>query len=185
MNTTKFVSFVMMLTMVASLSFAQGQPMKKKMMGDSTKTKMMMNKGKMMKSDKMMDHDMMFVQNDKGIAIMGYDPVAYFEDSEAEMGTMQHSYNWGGATWYFTNKDHMMMFQQNPEKYAPQYGGNCAFGASEGHLGAADPTAWVIKDGKLYLNSNSDVCKSFEMEYESRVMKANKKWKEENSNHGM
>lgn len=195
MNLRKFVSFCLMLLIVTSIAFAQSEPMKKKMMEDSTDTKMMMDKDKMMndkdmmkdmmKDNTMMNEDMMVNKNDEGVAIQGYDPVAYFEDGKPEMGMMEHSYKWGGATWCFASKDHMVIFEKNPSKFAPQYGGHCAFAASKGYMADADPNAWTIHDGKLYLNYNSDVAMKFKDDISDKIMKADENWKKGNLKEGM
>jgi len=196
MNLGNFFSFSLMLLVVSSISFAQDMPMKNNMMKDSSDKKLMMDKDKMtkdkdimnkgmIKNNKMMHDDIMISKTEVGIAIKGYDPVVYFADGKAEMGMKKYSYEWGGATWYFTKKDHMMKFEKDPSKYAPQYGGHCEVGASAGHLADGDQTAWAIKDGKLYLNSNSDACKSFKMDYENKIMKADKNWKDGELKKGM
>ena len=92
-----------------------------------------------------------------GVAIGGYDAVAYFTDAKAVEGTKQHSFDWYGATWHFVSEANRAAFAKDPEKYAPQYGGYCAFGVSRGYAVKVDPTAWKIVDGKLYLNYNHDV----------------------------
>jgi YHS domain-containing protein len=87
-----------------------------------------------------------------GVAIMGYDPVAYFTDNRAVKGSEQYSYDWLGTPWHFASPEHMAMFVGDPIKYAPQYGGYCA---GEVALGSVtiniDPEAFKIIDGKLYL----------------------------------
>jgi YHS domain-containing protein len=88
-----------------------------------------------------------------GVAIEGYDPVAYFTDGKAMKGSEEFAYEWLGTPWYFANAEHRDMFAANPEKYAPQFGGYCTLGvAVNGHAAEnIDPeTAWRIIDGKLY-----------------------------------
>ena len=89
-----------------------------------------------------------------GVAIMGYDTVAYFTDGKATKGSEDFAYEWLGTPWYFANAEHRDMFAADPEKYAPQFGGYCAVGVGvDGHAAEnIDPeTAWRIIDGKLYL----------------------------------
>src|SRR5262245_41912427 len=74
-----------------------------------------------------------------GIAIRGYDPVAYFADSKPLKGEAKYSYGWRGATWQFASEQHRDLFAQSPEKYAPQYGGYCTYGVSENHTVDIDP----------------------------------------------
>ena len=87
-----------------------------------------------------------------GVAIMGYDPVAYFTDGKAVKGSEEFSYDWLGTPWHFASKKHQEMFMSEPVKYAPQYGGYCAgevvFGSVTINI---DPEAFKIIDGKLYL----------------------------------
>ena len=87
-----------------------------------------------------------------GRAIGGYDPVAYFTEGEALYGDKQFVYQWRGAEWQFTSAAHRDAFIKNPERYAPQYGGYCAYAISQGIALKIDPEAWTIHDGKLYLN---------------------------------
>ncbi len=86
-----------------------------------------------------------------GLALKGYDPVAYIEDAKATPGDSQFSYDWGEATWQFANADNMALFEQNPEAYAPQFGGFCSFAASKGFTADITPDAWHVVDGKLYV----------------------------------
>jgi YHS domain-containing protein len=88
-----------------------------------------------------------------GIAIDGYDPVAYFTDNRAMKGSEQYSYEWLGTRWHFVSEQHRDMFKSDPVKYAPQYGGYCA-GEVEGSGSTTvniDPEAFKIIDDKLYL----------------------------------
>jgi YHS domain-containing protein len=86
------------------------------------------------------------------VAIMGYDPVAYFTDGRAVKGSEQFAYKWLGATWHFASTEHQQTFAATPIRYAPQYGGLCALGVANGEKSVnVDPEAWRIVDGKLYL----------------------------------
>lgn len=90
--------------------------------------------------------------NTNGNAIKGYDPVAYFLQNKAVEGSDENNYDWNGSKWRFTSKANLDSFKLSPEKYAPQYGGYCAYGCSENHLAPTDPNAFTIVDNKLYLN---------------------------------
>ena len=70
----------------------------------------------------------------------------------------------------------MVLYKASPEKYAPQYGGYCAYGLADGHKAPTDPTAWTISDGKLYLNYNKDVQTSWLKDKNNYIIVANKKW---------
>jgi len=87
-----------------------------------------------------------------GVAIMGYDPVAYFTDGKAVKGSDKFSYDWLGTPWHFASDEHRKMFMSQPVKYAPQYGGYCAGEVTFGSVTInIDPDAFKIIDGKLYL----------------------------------
>ena len=85
------------------------------------------------------------------VAIYGYDPTAYFTQHKPVKGVKDFSLDWNGAKWYFTSQNALELFKANPKKYAPQYGGFCANGLSDGHKIEANPENWRIIDGKLYL----------------------------------
>ena len=87
-----------------------------------------------------------------GAAIRGYDPVAYFTRGEPTEGDPSIGHEYQGATWYFATDEHRDLFAADPAKYAPQYGGYCAWAASKNYVAPTDPAAWDIVDGKLYLN---------------------------------
>lgn len=111
-----------------------------------------------------------------GVAIAGYDPVAYFTDAKAVEGTKRHSFDWYGATWHFVSEANRDIFAVDPEKYAPQYGGYCAFGVSRGYAVKVDPTAWKIAGGKLYLNYNHDVQAEWAKDIAGHIEKADANW---------
>lgn len=93
------------------------------------------------------------IYQDKGLAIKGYDPVAYFTDKAPKKGDPNFSLEWMGAKWLFTNAEHRDMFKASPEKYAPQFGGYCSFAVSKNTTAGISPNAWDIVDDKLYLNA--------------------------------
>jgi YHS domain-containing protein len=88
----------------------------------------------------------------EGIAIRGYDPVAYFRDGGPRPGKPEFSASHGGAIWRFASAEHKALFEADPERYLPAYGGFCAYGTSRGYLVKIEPEAWSIVDGRLYLN---------------------------------
>lgn len=89
-----------------------------------------------------------------GIAINGTDPVAYVRAQGPVPGSAAHQVSWNGATWQFSSAENAATFQENPETYAPVFGGYCAFAASRGYLAPTIPEAWTIHEGRLYLNAN-------------------------------
>ena len=111
-----------------------------------------------------------------GIALNGYDPVAYFTESKPVEGKEMFSFTWNEARWLFSSQNNLDDFKANPEKYAPQYGGFCAFGVSEDHKSPTDPSAWTIVDGKLYLNYNRKVRELWSKDIPARISKADKLW---------
>lgn len=111
-----------------------------------------------------------------GIAINGYDPVAYFLQNKAEEGKKELSIEWSGSSWQFSSVANLDSFKLQPLKYAPQYGGYCAYGLSENHLAETDPTAWTIVADKLYLNYNNKVKEMWRKTKENRIIKADANW---------
>ncbi|MEM8873221.1 MAG: YHS domain-containing (seleno)protein [Planctomycetota bacterium] len=102
------------------------------------------------------------VNTDKtGVAINGYDPVAYSEMGEPKKGNFQIASTHDGATYWFVSEKHKALFDADPEKYLPQYGGYCAYGVAIGRKFNADPHTWAIIDGKLYLNLNDQIAEVF------------------------
>lgn len=94
---------------------------------------------------------------EEGIALGGYDPVAYFTMEDAVKGSDQYTVEWGDVTWHFTSQEHADLFSAAPEKYQPKYGGFCAFGVAKGYRMKPDMTAWEIHDGQLYLYFDDNV----------------------------
>lgn len=88
-----------------------------------------------------------------GPAIGGYDTVAYFTVGEAVPGSADFQVRWRDTDWYFSNEKHRALFEADPERYAPQFGGYCAYGVAKQHLYKVDPHAFTVVDGKLYLNN--------------------------------
>jgi YHS domain-containing protein len=89
----------------------------------------------------------------RGAAIDGHDPVAYFTKKAAVKGSPEYSYEWAGAKWLFSSAEHRDLFAANPERYAPQYGGYCAYGIASGYISpkVGYEDTWDIYDGKLYM----------------------------------
>ncbi len=113
---------------------------------------------------------------DSGKAIRGYDPVAYFTESKPVQGYDSLTLDWNNANWYFSSSKNLALFKSNPEKYAPQYGGYCAYGLSNGYKANTQPDAWTIENGKLYLNYNVKVREEWNKNRKERIEKADKNW---------
>jgi len=109
-------------------------------------------------------------------AIQGYDAVAYFTVGKAVKGSKEFTYTYGGESWYFASAENLKTFKAAPEKYAPQFGGYCAYGMSRGYKAKTDPEAWTIVNEKLYLNYNLDVRKIWNEKQAELIDKANQNW---------
>ncbi len=106
-------------------------------------------------------------------AIYGYDTVAYWTQSQAVKGDEQYSTAWRGADWYFANADNMSLFISNPEKYAPQYGGYCAYAMSNDSFASIDEEAFTIYKDKLYLNYNKRIMHKWLADKDEYILLAN------------
>ena len=111
-----------------------------------------------------------------GLAIRGTDPVAYFTQGKPVKGNPEFAYKWGNATWQFASEQNRDLFVKSPDKYAPQYGGFCAWAVSQGYTASTDPDAWKIVDGKLYLNYNSAVQWGWQKDIAGNVSKGDNNW---------
>lgn len=116
--------------------------------------------------------------NKDGVALRGFDAVAYFAVDNAVKGDGKYEYVWNGAKWLFSSEENMKKFQANPEAYAPQFGGYCSFAVSEGYTADGDPEAWKVVDGKLYLNYNKEVKAKWEQNQSERIQKGSANWQE-------
>jgi YHS domain-containing protein len=111
-----------------------------------------------------------------GLAIDGYDPVAYFTDGKPVEGSKEHAFDWNGATWRFVSAAHRELFVREPERYAPQYGGYCAWAVAQGYTADIDPQAWKIENGRLFLNYSPDVQKKWSADIPGNVAKGDANW---------
>ncbi|MDP4264935.1 MAG: YHS domain-containing (seleno)protein [Bacteroidota bacterium] len=116
------------------------------------------------------------IYSSSSYAIGGYDPVAYFTEAKPVKGSEEFSYQWKDANWIFSSKQNLDSFTANPEKFAPQYGGWCAYGCSKGHKATTDPNAWTIVDGKLYLNHSLQVKEGWMKDQKQSIEEADKNW---------
>ena len=112
-----------------------------------------------------------------GVAIMGYDPVAYFTENRAVKGSDKYAYDWLGTPWHFASVKNREMFMSEPTKYAPQYGGYCAGEVAGGSVTVnIDPEAFRIIDGKLYLIYDEPDAETFAANAEDLLPKAEENW---------
>ena len=113
-----------------------------------------------------------------GAAISGYDPVAYFRESQPRQGSKDFSARHEGATYLFSSAANRDIFAAQPDKYAPQFGGYCAYGASRGYKAATDPKAFTITGDKLYLNYNQQVQDTWRADMPALLKKAEAQWQQ-------
>jgi hypothetical protein len=111
-----------------------------------------------------------------GLAIQGYDPVAYFTEGRPVPGVAEYEHQWQGARWRFSKAEHLEQFSRNPRRFAPRYGGYCAGAMAGGWKAPIDPTAFAIIDGKLYLAYSQPGMDEFESEGTAAVEKADSNW---------
>lgn len=109
-------------------------------------------------------------------AIRGYDPVAYFTMAEPTRGKDKFATKWQGAIYKFASADNLELFKSDPERYAPQYGGYCAYAVSKGATASIEPEAWTIVNGKLYLNFSESVRKRWRKDIPGHIKAANTNW---------
>ena len=112
---------------------------------------------------------------DDGLAIRGYDPVAYFNGAPAR-GLAEHELTLDGATWRFASAENKAAFEADPARYTPQYGGHCAWAVSQGYTAPIDPEAWSVVDGRLYLNYSKSVRSRWEKDVPGNIRKADANW---------
>jgi len=110
------------------------------------------------------------------LALDGYDPVAYFKGGKPVKGSKEHAATWKGATWHFVSAENKAAFEADPQAFAPQYGGYCAWAVSQGYTAKGDPGHWRIVGGKLYLNYNAAVQKDWEKDIPGHIAKGDKNW---------
>lgn len=116
------------------------------------------------------------VNAERGVAVRGTDVVAYVVEGRPVAGRAEFTHAWRGATWRFATAANRDRFAADPERYAPAYGGFCAFAVSEGYTAPIDPAAWRIVDGRLFLNYDRSVQRRWERDIPGRVARADANW---------
>lgn len=111
-----------------------------------------------------------------GLALQGYDPVAYFTEGEATPGDWRITASYQDATYRFSNEEHKAAFEADPEAFLPEYGGYCAFGAAMGFKFDGDPEQWRIVDGELYLNISADIQERWLQDVPGYIEQADSNW---------
>jgi hypothetical protein len=111
-----------------------------------------------------------------GMAIGGYDPVLYFENHQAVLGTPAYVFSYHGSLFHFANARDRGIFAANPSEFAPQYNGFCTFGVATGAKVASNPNSFRIIDGKLYLQYSDAVSRQFDQDVPGNLRKAEANW---------
>ena len=120
--------------------------------------------------------DPIYTSTFSSLAIRGTDPVAYFKEGRPVEGSSDFEHEWMGATWRFASAENLAAFQADPEAYAPQYGGYCAWAVSKGYTASTVPEAWKIVDGKLYLNYSKSVQTQWAGDIPGNIQRADANW---------
>lgn len=122
------------------------------------------------------DKDPIYTAKRSNLALQGYDTVAYFTAGEPTKGSAEFSTTHNGAEFRFANEENLNLFLGNPEKYAPQYGGYCAWAVAQGKTAKGDARRWAIVDDKLYLNYNKGIQKKWDKNRSGFITSANEQW---------
>lgn len=110
------------------------------------------------------------------VAVSGYDPVAYFTQARPLKGSRSFTATYNGAEFRFASAANRDAFKANPAKYAPQFGGYCAWAVAHGYTASADPNVWRIVEGKLYLNYNAEVGRKWSKDIPGFIRSGNANW---------
>jgi hypothetical protein len=110
------------------------------------------------------------------LAAQGYDPVAFFTEGRPVKGSATHQLEWSGAKWRFASAQSLAAFKADPARYAPQFGGYCAWAVSQHYLAPGDPNFWKIVNGKLYLNANGRAKQLWEADQASAIARGHANW---------
>lgn len=116
------------------------------------------------------------INTKEDFAVHGYDPVSYFIDGQAQIGSDRFVYEWQDVRWRFVSAAHRDVFKANPGKFAPQFGGYCSLAASLGKVADGDPEQWAVVDGKLFLNNNPRAQAAWDLDRPGNIVLGNKNW---------
>lgn len=111
-----------------------------------------------------------------GVALKGYDPVAYFTDNKPVKGNPRFQAAHNGGTYYFASAENKKLFEADPKRYEPQFGGFCAYAASKGYTAKIEPDAFQILNGRLLLQYDTDVRDLFNKDPQGNLKKADQNW---------
>ena len=110
------------------------------------------------------------------LALQGHDAVAYWSSGQPTKGSTRFEHRWSGAVWRFSTAENRDQFVKEPARYAPEFGGYCAYAVSRGYTADVDPNAWRIVDGRLYLNYSKRVQKLWEEDVPGNIAKGRQNW---------
>jgi hypothetical protein len=110
------------------------------------------------------------------LALRGHDPVAYYTEGRPVPGSAAYEHRWNGAVWRFASAGNRDAFARDPSRYAPEFGGYCAYAVSRGYTADGDPNAWRIVDGRLYINYSRRVQKLWEEDIPGNIAKGRGHW---------
>lgn len=113
---------------------------------------------------------------EEGLAIGGYDTVAFFIEGTAVQGHSDHAVIWKGAVWRFVSEDNQYSFESDPRAFAPMFGGYCAYAVSQGYLMSGSPQSWQIVENRLYLLFNTEVQEIWRSEMSELIVQASANW---------
>lgn len=111
-----------------------------------------------------------------GKAAHGWDVVSLITHEEAVQGKQEYQCTWSNAQWFFISAENRDIFLKSPDKYAPRYGGFCAYGASRGYKAPTEADTWTIVEGKLYFNFNLKVRMEWNKDKQNYIQKADNNW---------
>ncbi|MEM7490029.1 MAG: YHS domain-containing (seleno)protein [Pseudomonadota bacterium] len=117
-----------------------------------------------------------FATNTLATAIGGYDAVSYFEDGAPAQGKARFHHFWNGAVWFFSSEENRDTFAADPEAYAPQYDGYCAWAASQNYKRPGDPNVWQIVDEKLYLKVHEGAQENWRADIPTHIEQGDENW---------
>ncbi len=122
------------------------------------------------------DKDAVYTGRFSNVALQGYDTVAYFTVGEPTKGDSDFSTTYEGAEFHFASQENLDLFLADPAKYAPQYGGYCAWAVAQGQTAKGDARRWAVVDGKLYLNYNKGIQKKWDKDRAGFITGADTNW---------
>lgn len=109
-------------------------------------------------------------------AVGGYDPVAYFTKGEPVEGSSDFQIEYKDTKWLFSSQENLDLFNADPDKYAPQYGGYCAWAVGHNITAKGDPLQWTIVNDKLYLNYDADIQSKWLQDTDKWIVEGDKNW---------